>query len=709
MQLDWIWQQIYSVKAALNDFGKDDHPTAILNAIVSPIMEDPNSIAWLFAVTSEGTVVGKRSWEAIRMNKSGYELCMPIERQAESDLRSRETTVSLDDEEDNPQDGTSSPGLHLTFDSELKGGNGLMFGNDPNSCDIVLPKLKHINDRHCSLTFDNQRRLILRDFSRTGTVVTYDGKGGELRRHFTWILGGAGAPKGIKDIGIKIQGISFRIKVSRHDESPQPCNTNVDRFLQKSDELLLGGLGIQSPTAPPSQGPIRLKQETLGMGTFAVVRRFWDVSTGAEYAYKEPCDKREFNWDLWEKEADIMRQISHDHVVKLMEWVFTPSPQLVLEYIPFGSLEGMELSLDESTAVLSQGLSALVDLHGRQVPIVHRDIKPGNILLQSLDPFHIKLTDFGVSKASGDLSTFCGTRCYLAPEVYNKTRYTSAVDIWSLGVVAFECAYGLPNNRTGRYQERDWCELIVDQANDWENGGLIDLLSTAMLIMDPKLRGSAPDCYREASRLTIASYDRCLTPTPTSYAEESKIVAHYPVEGQEIGRGNVQTLSNTQNSFHDGDSTHSSHPSDDRYQRSDALSPSSKSPTITANSSNDAHPVESATGIDLFGGGWLQDPNCVGSSVASMGRESTEWSNWTTDTSGGDIPRSIPEPVEHEQYEDGDPHPAVGDSILPQDAYFINDGVQGQGQLEHVVEGAGTSSEYSAAEPLYTIHQGEGP
>lgn len=203
-----------------------------------------------------------------------------------------------------------------------------------------------------------------------------------------------------------------------------------------------------------------------------------------------------------------------DHVVRLIESTLTPSPQLVLEYVPCGSLEGLELSLEESMTVLCQGLSALTDLHGREVPIVHRDIKPGNILLQSADPLHIKLTDFGLSRASNDLTTLCGTPLYLAPEVYTKTSYTPAVDIWSLSVVVFECACDLPDNCG--YKGRDWCEMLVDQVNDWEDGDLIGLLSSTMMVMDPKLRRSARDCYRQALRLISASYERCLTPTPAS-------------------------------------------------------------------------------------------------------------------------------------------------------------------------------------------------
>jgi serine/threonine-protein kinase Chk2 len=143
-----------------------------------------------------------------------------------------------------------------------------------------------------------------------------------LGHHFTWILGGHDVPRDTKNIVIEIQGISFQIIVSTHDENPRLYNSNVDRFLQEvkaNEELSFGGLGIQSlnSTAPPSgtqtpsQDPIRLKQETLGKGAFAVVRRFWDVSTGLDYAYKEPRDKKKFDWKMWEKEADIMSQISH--------------------------------------------------------------------------------------------------------------------------------------------------------------------------------------------------------------------------------------------------------------------------------------------------------------------------------------------------------------------------------------------------------------
>ena len=137
---------------------------------------------------------------------------------------------------------------------------------------------------------------------------------------------------------------------------------------------------------------------------------------------------------------------------------------------------------------------------------MHRDIKPSNILITSLDPLHIKLTDFGLSKAGQELfRTFCGTEFYLAPEVNDRnTKYDSSVDIWALGVVIFKHAYGLKNNdgRTGI----SWCQTIIEQVNDRDlrSDDLVNFLSKAMIVEDPTKRYSARCCYKEALQLTIS-------------------------------------------------------------------------------------------------------------------------------------------------------------------------------------------------------------
>jgi serine/threonine protein kinase len=212
-----------------------------------------------------------------------------------------------------------------------------------------------------------------------------------------------------------------------------------------------------------------------------------------------------------------------EHIVQFVALIERPSPQLIIEYLPLGNLQDQDaqqpITDQESLTILCQSLDALTSVHGED--IVHRDIKPENILVQSREPLHIKLSDFGLSKATTSLQTFCGTHLYAAPEIYTTPRdtyYTKACDIWSLGVVVFEYAYGPLPKLNNRDVGLRWCKKITKQVNDWDSDPLLDFLSTAMLVIEPDGRLPARECWEQALQLSAPSQSRCSTPRQASYA-----------------------------------------------------------------------------------------------------------------------------------------------------------------------------------------------
>jgi tRNA A-37 threonylcarbamoyl transferase component Bud32 len=124
------------------------------------------------------------------------------------------------------------------------------------------------------------------------------------------------------------------------------------------------------------------------------------------------------------------------------------SPFLVMENVPGEPLSALlaregTLPLDQTLDVVGQAALALQAAH--DAGVIHRDVKPGNILLTPDGT--VKITDFGISRAinsapltaTGDIM---GTAFYLSPEQARGQALTPATDIYSLGVVAYECLSG---------------------------------------------------------------------------------------------------------------------------------------------------------------------------------------------------------------------------------------------------------------------------
>ncbi|KAF1994222.1 kinase-like protein [Amniculicola lignicola CBS 123094] len=442
------------------------------------------------------------------------------------------------------------PCIELRLSDVPRSRHGIVFGTDPNS-DVVLPNHRALSYHHFSLTFDKANRLIVKDWdSHNGTEVTYDDRGHGVRSGFQWIVGGHDVPKRRCNIVITLPSeppIKLKIIVAQHNiQSPEYVD-KVDRFCQGSATAqdLFAGLDIpkrqdtRRPTGAhtPGTGDIHLTK-VLGQGSFAVVTHYWNVSTGEEHALKEPSRKaireRLFHVDEWENEKHVMGLISHHNIVQLLGSNFTGLPRLYLEYVPGGSLaDQQDISTAECVLILRQCLSALEYLHAMQ--IVHRDIKAENILVQyrTSDHIEVKLADFGLSKDNDNLSTICGNRKHLAPEIcYNeqltqagvegRKSYNSAVDIWSLGTTIYGLLCCLPEWKESYiFRGTRWAEKIVDRFGKdctKQPDELKCFLLQAMVVIGPEERWSAQACLREAENLRLAAQSRHQTPTPNSPA-----------------------------------------------------------------------------------------------------------------------------------------------------------------------------------------------
>ncbi|HUC33615.1 MAG TPA: serine/threonine-protein kinase [Ilumatobacteraceae bacterium] len=152
--------------------------------------------------------------------------------------------------------------------------------------------------------------------------------------------------------------------------------------------------------------------------------------------------------DQFEREARMAASISHPNVATVHDFgVDEGTPYLVMERAkgtPLSTLvHGSPVPLTLAIPVLTQVAEALDDAH--EAGVIHRDVKPGNIVVDAANPERprVKLTDFGIAATRADrMRDRSGTPHYMAPEQVTGKGAEPASDVYSLGVVAFELLTG---------------------------------------------------------------------------------------------------------------------------------------------------------------------------------------------------------------------------------------------------------------------------
>ena len=236
----------------------------------------------------------------------------------------------------------------------------------------------------------------------------------------------------------------------------------------EEDGLNHDNFEIESPAAPdlsfltPSSQPGSLGTlghyeilQLLGQGAFGLVFKAFDEKLHRHVAIKvmnpalaatSPPRKR------FLREARSAAAIRHENIVQVYSVEEQPLPYLVMEYINGQTLKD---KLDNSgplepAEILHLGrqmANGLAAAHAQG--LIHRDIKPGNILIEAGAEQKVKITDFGLARAADDATmtrtgVISGTPMYMAPEQAQGLALDQRTDLFSLGSVLYQMACGRP-------------------------------------------------------------------------------------------------------------------------------------------------------------------------------------------------------------------------------------------------------------------------
>eukprot|EP01100_Stratorugosa_tubuloviscum_P011934 TRINITY_DN5441_c1_g2_i1.p1 TRINITY_DN5441_c1_g2~~TRINITY_DN5441_c1_g2_i1.p1 ORF type:complete len:506 (-),score=210.56 TRINITY_DN5441_c1_g2_i1:389-1906(-) len=244
----------------------------------------------------------------------------------------------------------------------------------------------------------------------------------------------------------------------------------------------------------------------LGRGNFAEVFKAWLIDSVIpepvvmKYVDKQKISENQKLFQSLVQEVNNLKVLNHPNIVKIYDaWQTEKHFIIVMELCRGGTLtklienykrQNLQCPIWVIRPIIKQLFASIIYLHSRK--IMHRDIKPDNILLadQFLEdsPPDVKIADFGFSRTLEDnqiAETFCGTGYFMSPETLNQQARFEA-DIWALGISIFQLITGklliIANSFedlriTLQSETEPWLQKISDEArlNNWPDD-LRDLL-----------------------------------------------------------------------------------------------------------------------------------------------------------------------------------------------------------------------------------------
>lgn len=246
-------------------------------------------------------------------------------------------------------------------------------------------------------------------------------------------------------------------------------------------------------------GRYRLKSRIGGggMGTVWLAR---DQLLDREVAVKQVVSTEGLNDDTADnirqramREGRIAAKLSHRNAIAMHDVALDRGePWLVMEYLPSRSVAQIlhttqTLPVPQAAQIGAQVADAMAEAHA--AGIIHRDIKPGNILIATgRNAGLVKITDFGISRAKDDVTltqtgVITGTPAYFAPEVARGADPTEASDVYSLGATVYTIVEGEPPFGVDENSLVLLHKVARAQINPMKNAG--ELRSVLLHLLEP--------------------------------------------------------------------------------------------------------------------------------------------------------------------------------------------------------------------------------